>query len=96
MTRPEVLTDAAVDAALADLPGWSREGAALVCELRFADFAGAFGFMATMAAVSERLDHHPEWTNVWNRVTVRLTTHDAGGITPLDLEWARRATSAAG
>lgn len=90
------LDDAAIDAALGELEGWSRDGDALVAEYRFTDFAEAFGFLARMAVVSEAMNHHPEWSNVWNRVSVRMTTHDAGGITDLDVEWARRAQAAAG
>jgi len=88
------LDDAAIDAALADLPGWSRDGDAIAAEFRFADFTEAFGFLARMAVVSEAMDHHPEWTNVWNKVSVRMSTHDAGGITDLDVAWARRAGTA--
>lgn len=89
------LDDAAIDTALAELDGWTRDGDAIVAEYRFADFAEAFAFLARMAVVSERMNHHPEWTNVWNRVSVRMSTHDAGGITDLDVEWARRAQAAA-
>ena len=53
---------------------------------RFPDFGAAFAFMARVALLAERMDHHPEWRNVWNRVEIVLTTHDAGGITDLDLE----------
>lgn len=70
------------------------QGRALEREFRFADFAQAFGFMARMALVSERLDHHPEWRNVYNRVAIRLTTHDAGGLTRRDLDWAEQAEAA--
>jgi 4a-hydroxytetrahydrobiopterin dehydratase len=89
------LDDTAIDTALAELDGWTRDGDAIVAEYRFADFAEAFAFLARMAVVSERMNHHPEWTNVWNRVSVRMSTHDAGGITDLDVEWARRAQAAA-
>ena len=57
---------------------------------RFADFVGAFGFMTRAALVAERMDHHPDWRNVYNRVEVDLSTHDAGGLTALDFELARR------
>jgi 4a-hydroxytetrahydrobiopterin dehydratase len=70
------------------------QGRAIEREFRFVDFAQAFGFMARMALVSERLDHHPEWRNVYNRVEVRLTTHDAGGLTRRDLDWAEHAEAA--
>jgi 4a-hydroxytetrahydrobiopterin dehydratase len=90
LTRPARLDDAAVSAALAELPGWSLRDGKLHRELRFEDFVAAFGFMSRVAIVAEKLDHHPEWSNVWNRVVVDLVTHDAGGITALDLELARR------
>ena len=78
------------------LVAWSitDEGRALERELQFSDFAAAFGFMTEMALVSERMNHHPEWFNVYNRVRIRLTTHDAGGLTELDLRWAEHAESA--
>ncbi len=79
-----------MSAALAELPGWSLRDGKLHRELRFEDFVAAFGFMSRVAIVAEKLDHHPEWSNVWNRVVVDLVTHDAGGITALDLELARR------
>ena len=70
-----------------ELPGWSlvdgRE--AIHRSFRFADFSAAWGFMARVALVAEKLDHHPEWTNVYNRVDVVLSTHDAGGLTELDV-----------
>jgi 4a-hydroxytetrahydrobiopterin dehydratase len=78
-------------AALTSLPGWSvGEGRdCLVRTYRFADFNAAFGFMTRVALLAEKLDHHPEWSNVYDRVEVLLTTHDAGGVTELDLEMAR-------
>ena len=70
--------------------GWTIEPSrpALVRRYRFKDFNAAFGFMSRVALLAEKMDHHPEWFNVWNRVEVTLTTHDAGGITVLDLEMA--------
>ena len=86
-----LLDGEAVKVALASLEGWSLEegGAAIHKRFVFADFSAAFGFMARAALAAERLDHHPEWTNVWNRVEVRLTTHDAHGLTARDFELAR-------
>ena len=78
------------DAALAALPGWTYdpERDALRRSFRFRDFAEAFAFIARVALLAERRDHHPEWTNVWNRVDMVLTTHDAGGLTRRDVEIA--------
>ncbi len=73
-----------------DLPDWSLVDGKLHRELRFADFSEAFGFMARVALAAEQLGHHPEWSNVWNRVVIDLTTHDTGGLSDLDLELARR------
>jgi 4a-hydroxytetrahydrobiopterin dehydratase len=72
--------------------GWSIDSSrpALVRSYRFKDFNAAFGFMTRVALLAERMDHHPEWFNVWNRVDITLTTHDAGGITRLDLQMAER------
>jgi 4a-hydroxytetrahydrobiopterin dehydratase len=90
MPRPEKLSEAAIAAALASLPGWSVRDGKLRREFRFADFSEAFGFMTRAALAAEAMDHHPEWFNVYSRVDVDLTTHDAGGITALDLDLARR------
>ena len=75
------LTDTEIDTALASLPGWTRVGDGIERQYKFADFVAAFGFMTRVALMAEKADHHPEWSNVYNRVEVRLTTHDAGGIT---------------
>jgi len=83
------LTDSEIDAGLASLAGWTVQNAKLHREYKFADFAHAFGFMATAAPTIEKNDHHPEWANVYNRVTVDLSTHDAGGITQKDLDLAK-------
>jgi 4a-hydroxytetrahydrobiopterin dehydratase len=75
--------------ALAGLPGWSVADGKLHKEYKFPDFIHAFGFMATAALGIEKMDHHPEWFNVYNRVTVDLSTHDAGGITSKDVDLAK-------
>jgi 4a-hydroxytetrahydrobiopterin dehydratase len=82
--------DSAVQAALARLPGWQLDAqrAALRRQFVFADFAAAFAFMTRVAQLAERSNHHPEWCNVYNRVDVVLTTHDAGGVTELDVAMA--------
>jgi 4a-hydroxytetrahydrobiopterin dehydratase len=74
---------------LAQLPGWTVEAGKLHREYRFTNFVEAFGVMTSVALVAERMDHHPEWFNVWNTVRVDLTTHDAGGITAKDFELAQ-------
>lgn len=79
-----------------DLPMWRREGdTALLRDLEFADFRKAFAFMTEVAAAADRMDHHPEWSNVYNRVSVRLTTHDAKGLTLRDVALAHAIDSAA-
>ena len=84
----EKLTDAQISAGLAQLPEWKLQAGKLRREYRFPNFAHAMGFMATAAPLIEKKNHHPEWANVYNRVTVDLTTHDAGGITQKDLDLA--------
>jgi 4a-hydroxytetrahydrobiopterin dehydratase len=89
MTNPTKLTEAELAAALTKLAEWKLEGGKLHREYVFADFVTAFGFMASAALVAQGMDHHPEWFNVWNKVRVDLTTHDAGGITDLDVKLAQ-------
>ncbi|MAT04048.1 MAG: 4a-hydroxytetrahydrobiopterin dehydratase [Acidimicrobiaceae bacterium] len=84
------LTDAKIDKALEGLGGWTRVGDAIERSFEFADFVTAFGFMASCALVAESMNHHPEWRNVYNNVDVTLSTHDAGGITQLDIDLATR------
>jgi 4a-hydroxytetrahydrobiopterin dehydratase len=86
--RP-LLSAGELEAALAELPGWSIRGGRLHRELRFADFVEAFGFMSRVALVAERMNHHPDWKNVWNRVEIDLVTHDSGGVTASDIALAR-------
>jgi len=92
------LDEAARKALATRLPGWRlAEGRdALQKTFKFADFNAAFGFMARAALVAEKMDHHPEWTNVWNRVDVTLSTHSAGGLTELDATLAEAMDKIAG
>jgi len=94
MTRPAKIGAAA---ALKDLPGWAAAQGrdAIQRTYRFADFNAAFGFMSRAALMAEKLDHHPEWFNVYNRVEVTLATHDADGVTALDVQLARFMDQAA-
>jgi 4a-hydroxytetrahydrobiopterin dehydratase len=84
------LSDAEISTALAGLPGWSYQAGKLYREFTFKDFVAAWGFMSSCALAAEAMNHHPDWSNVWNRVRVELMTHDAGGITQNDLALARR------
>ena len=92
------LTDAERTAALAGLKGWTlvdgRE--AMTKRFTFPDFNAAFGFMTRAALVAEQMNHHPEWFNVWNKVDVTLATHDAGGLTALDVKLAEAMNKIAG
>jgi 4a-hydroxytetrahydrobiopterin dehydratase len=81
---------------LTEIPGWSVRNDKLHRDYKFADFVDAFGFMTSAALVAERLNHHPEWFNVWNTVIVDLTTHDAGGITDKDFALATAMERIAG
>ena len=84
------LTDAERDAALAHMPDWTLrdDGQAIVRKLTFGDFGEAFGFMTRVAIAADKADHHPEWCNVYNRVEITLTTHDAGGLSKRDIALA--------
>ena len=90
MPRVPKLSDEAIEEALRAHPGWSIEADKLHREFRFADFNAAFAFMTRVALAAEQLDHHPEWSNVFDRVVVDLTTHDAGGLSPRDFELAAK------
>lgn len=82
------LTDEEITRRLSALPGWRREGETIARGFQFEDFVAAFGFMTRVALIAEKMNHHPEWRNVWNRVEITLTTHDAGGLTERDLQLA--------
>ena len=88
MARPKALPEEDIASRLSQLTNWTREGGKLHRQFKFANFVEAFGFMTQVAIVAEKMDHHPEWSNVYNRVEVDLTTHDAGGLTELDFELA--------
>ena len=96
MGRPEKLADQEIRARIEAMPGWEIKNGKLHREFVFEDFVGAFRFMSGVALIAERINHHPEWANVYNRVAIDLTTHDAGGLTILDFELAEAATSLAG
>lgn len=91
MGKVAELTEAEREAALADLPGWTlrADGKAITRSFRFRDFAEAWAFMEQVAALAEAQDHHPEWSNVYNRVEITLTTHEAGGLSARDVRLAR-------
>jgi 4a-hydroxytetrahydrobiopterin dehydratase len=95
MERPKALTAEQLAQALETLHGWTIEHGKLHREFKFRDFVDAWRFMSAVALVAERMDHHPEWLNVWNTVRVDLTTHDAGGITALDVTMATRMNALA-
>jgi len=86
--RAPKLSSASVEKKLAGLPGWSLTAGKLHRVFKFEDFSAAFGFMTRAALAAEKRDHHPDWTNVYNVVSVSLTTHDAGGITERDFDLA--------
>jgi 4a-hydroxytetrahydrobiopterin dehydratase len=92
------LSDQEITQALNDLPGWSKveDRDAITKGFKFKDFNTAFGFMSRAALVAEKIDHHPEWFNVYNKVEVTLATHDVGGLSELDVKMARAMNELAG
>ena len=89
MTHPKKLSDADVTTRLQALAGWTRAGDKISREFQFKDFVTAWTFMSGCALVAERMNHHPEWWNVYRTVKVELSTHDAGGISTNDFELAK-------
>lgn len=88
-----LLTSSDLEAALSELSDWSLKDGKLHRQFKFSNFTDAFVFMTQMAFYSESVGHHPEWFNVYNRVTVELTTDDAGGITQNDIAWAKKSNT---
>jgi len=84
------LTEIEIQERLVKLIGWERMGEAISREFVFKDFVSAFGFMTSAALIAEKMNHHPEWSNVYNRVSVKLSTHEVGGLSELDFELAER------
>jgi len=87
---PTPLSDTEIAAALTRLPGWAKVAgrSAIAKKFQFADFSAAWGFMSRVALLAESQNHHPEWCNVWNRVEITLSTHDAGGLSARDVKLA--------
>ncbi len=79
-----------------EVAGWTVVDGKLHRELAFTDFSEAFGFMARVALIAEQLDHHPDWSNSWNRVSIDITSHDKGGITDRCVEFAQRVNRLVG
>ena len=96
MPAPRKLSGDEIQAGLAKLPGWSLAAGKLHFERQFKDFVEAFGFMTRVAILAEKLNHHPEWFNVYHTVKIDLTTHDAGGISDKDLDLAARINALLG
>lgn len=90
MGKRTLLTDAEIENALGELDGWESKDGKLHRTFQFADFVEAWGFMSRAALIAESMNHHPDWSNVYRTVTVDLSTHDAGGITMMDVELARK------
>jgi 4a-hydroxytetrahydrobiopterin dehydratase len=88
---PSLLTQSEQESQLGLLPQWqiARDPDRLVCTFVFADFKCAFAFMTAAALHAEQMNHHPDWSNCWNKVTVHLSTHDKGGLTQLDFDLAK-------
>ena len=83
------LTAAEITAAMTGVPGWTQKADGIERQYKFADFITAFAFMTRTALLAEKADHHPEWSNVYNKVDIRLTTHDAGGLSRRDFALAK-------
>ena len=88
MSERRILTPDELSRALPSLTGWSVINGKLHKEFKLRDFKRAFGFMASVALIAESLDHHPDWSNVYNRVVIDLVTHDLGGISTMDVKFA--------
>jgi 4a-hydroxytetrahydrobiopterin dehydratase len=93
MADRRILSESEWSTALASIPGWSIQDRRLQREFTFPDFSRAFGFMVRVAMLAEQMNHHPNWSNIYNRVTIELTTHDLGGISSFDIEFALKTNA---
>jgi 4a-hydroxytetrahydrobiopterin dehydratase len=89
MSKPVKLTDSQITDAVAGLSGWKLNDGKIHREWKFADFSEAWGFMARVALLAEKMNHHPDWSNVWSTVRIDLSTHDVGGISDKDIALAK-------
>ena len=96
MAEVQKLSAAEITTRLSELPGWEIIDGKLQKTFTFASFVNAFGFMTSVALLAEAMGHHPDWSNVYNRVTIALTTHDVGGISPRDFALAKKIAAIAG
>ena len=94
MSADDLLAESEIAELLAAHPQWSRDGAVLRRSYQFADFRAAFAFMTHVALIAERLFHHPEWSNVYNKVELGITSHDVGGISARDRDFVERVDKA--
>ena len=90
MTDRKKLSETELAGLLKSLDGWSIQNGKLHKEFKFGDFVHAFGFMSRVALIAEKMNHHPDWSNVYNKVTIDLVTHDLGGISSFDVEFASK------
>lgn len=96
MPERRKLNDSEISGRLSEIAGWSYSDGSLTREFQFDNFVSAFGFMSSVALLAEKLDHHPNWSNVYNRVEIALNTHDAGGVTDFDFVLAQQINEIAG
>ena len=96
MTDKLTAEEASTELPMLETAGWAQDGDAIKKTYQFANFVEAFGFMSRAALWAEKMDHHPEWFNVYKTVDVRLTTHDAGGLSMLDVKLANKMDALAG
>ena len=96
MPERRKLDDSEISGRLSEIGGWSYEDGSLTREFQFDNFVAAFGFMSSVALLAEKLDHHPNWSNVYNTVEIALNTHDAGGVTDFDFVLAGQINEVAG
>ncbi len=96
MPERRKLDDSEISGRLSEIAGWSYEDGSLTRDFQFNNFVSAFGFMTSVALLAEKMDHHPNWSNVYNSVSIALNTHDAGGVTDFDFVLAGAINEVAG